>query len=263
MMDFVRRRHPFRALALFLLLGSASACGARQDVKPPDPALADRFLFERGTDALNRNKWLESREYFREIVDNYPQSPHRADAKLGMGDAYLGEDSPESLVLAANEFREFLTFYAAHERADYAQYKLALTYFNQMRAPDRDQTPTKQALAEFDRFFATYPNSSLTPEVKEKWRIARDRLSAWSYGVGLGYFRRQWYPGAIDRFREVIREDPGFSQIDGVYYHLAESFARTDNKAEAIPLFDRLVSEYTTSEHLEDAQERLQELKAQ
>jgi outer membrane protein assembly factor BamD (BamD/ComL family) len=99
--------------------------------------------------------------------------------------------------------------------------------------------------------------------VKERWRVARDRLSAWSYGVGLTYFRRRWYPGAIDRFREVIRDDPGFSQIDGVYYHLAESYARTDKKAEAIPLFDRLVSEYKTSEHLEKAQERLEELKAQ
>jgi TolA-binding protein len=99
--------------------------------------------------------------------------------------------------------------------------------------------------------------------VKEKWRIARDRLSAWSYGVGLTYFRQRWYPGAIDRFREVIRDDPGFSQMDSVYYHLAESLARTDKKAEAIPLFDRLVSEYKASEHLEKARERLQELQAQ
>jgi outer membrane protein assembly factor BamD len=257
------RTRVLRVLAVAFLLGSSVACGPKGPVRPPDPALADRFLFERGTDALTRRKWLDAREYFREIVENYPLSPHRADAKLGIGDAYLGENTAESLVLAANEFREFLQFYAAHPRADYAQYKLAMTFYAQMRAPDRDQTPTKEALVEFDTFFARYPNSPLMPEVKEKWRVARDRLSAWSYGVGLGYYRRRWYPGAIDRFREVIRDDPGFSQIDGVYYHLAESYARTDKKAEAIPLLDRLVSEYKTSEHLEKAQERLEELKAQ
>ena len=264
MTEFVfRSRDLVRAVVVLVLLLGAAACSAREEAPPPDPALADRFLFERGTDALNRRKWLDAREYYRQIVDNYPLSPHRADAKLGIGDAFLGEETAESLVLAANEFREFLTFYPTHERADYAQYKLAMTYFAQMRAPDRDQTPTKEALAEFDAFFTRFPNSPLTPEVKEKWRIARDRLSAWSYGAGLFYYRRQWYPGAIDRFREVIREDPGFSQMDGVYYHLAESLARTDKKAEAIPLFDRLVSEYKASEHLEKAQERLQELKAQ
>jgi outer membrane protein assembly factor BamD len=251
------------ALAISTLAVGLAACGARTADVPPDPALADRFLYERGTDALARRKWLDAREYLREIVDNYPGSPHRADAKLGVGDAYLGEGTAESLVLAANEYREFLTFYPTHRRADYAQYKLAMTFYEQMRAPDRDQTPTKEALAEFDLFFARFPESPLAPEVKEKWRIARDRLSAWSYGVGLTYFRQRWYPGAIDRFREVIRDDPGFSQMDSVYYHLAESLARTDKKAEAIPLFDRLVSEYKASEHLEKARERLQELQAQ
>ena len=34
-----------------------------------------------------------------------------------------------------------------------------MTHFKQMRAPDRDQTPTKEALAEFDVFFERYPNS--------------------------------------------------------------------------------------------------------
>jgi outer membrane protein assembly factor BamD len=258
----IRRRGVARCLAALALLLAVTACGGKKNVLPPDPAIADRFLFERGTEALNKKKWMEAREYFRQVVDNYPSSPHRADAKLGLGDTYLGEHSTESLVLAANEFREFLTFYPSHARSDYAQYKLAMTYFAQMHAPERDQSPTKEALTEFDTFFARYPNSPLTPEVRQKWRIARDRLSAATLDGAMFYYKRRWYPGAIDRFREVIRDDPSFSQIDTVYYYLAESLARTDKKAEAIPLFDRLLSEYKSSEYREKAQERLQELKA-
>ena len=63
----------------------------------PEP---DKFLFERGTEALNKKRWLVAREYFRELIDTYPQSPLRADAKLGIGDTYLGEGSAESYVLA-------------------------------------------------------------------------------------------------------------------------------------------------------------------
>ena len=77
----------------------------------------------------------ERAHYFQQIVDGYPQSPFRPDAKLGVGDAYLGEDTAESVVLAANEFREFLQFYPTNPRADYAQYKLAMSHFEQMRAP--------------------------------------------------------------------------------------------------------------------------------
>lgn len=239
------------------------ACSSRPVGPPPGAADPDRFLFDRGTEALAKRDWLDARTYFQQVVDSYPQSPVRPDAKLGIGDAYLGEGGADSVVLAANEFREFLTFYPTSPRADYAQYKLAMSHFRQMRAPERDQTETREALEEFDVFFQKYPNSPLTVEVKQNWRIARDRLSESIFRVGLHYFRSRWYPGAIDRLREVLRDDPGFSNRDGVYFYLAESLARTDKKAEAIPYLQRLLDEFVESEHREDALARLEELKDQ
>jgi outer membrane protein assembly factor BamD len=250
-------------LAVVTALLAASACGASRNEIPANTANPDRFLFDRGTESIKEEKWLDAREYFRQIVDNYPQSPLRPDAKLGIGDAYLGEDTTESLILAANEYREFLTFYPTNPRADYAQYKLAMSHFQQMRAPERDQTETKEALQEFQVFFDRFPTSALTSEVKQKWREARDRLSQHELGVGLSYFRARWCPGAVPRFREVLKIDPEFTRRDSVYFYLAECLARSDNKAEAIPYFERLLKEFTQSEHLEDARKRLEELKSQ
>lgn len=99
------------------------------------------------------------------------------------------------------------------------------------------------------------------PEVKQRWREARDRLSAASFRVGVFYYRSRWYPGAIDRFREVLRDDPGYTGRDAVYFYLAESLARTDKKAEAVPYFERIAKEFEQSEYLNDAQKRLQQLK--
>jgi outer membrane protein assembly factor BamD len=256
-------RRWWRLAGMVTLVAASAACGARQTTLPPGTAQPDRYLFEHGTEALQMEEWLNARTYFQQIVDGYPQSPFRPDAKLGVGDSYLGEDTAESVVLAANEFREFLTFYPTSPRADYSQYKLAMSHFQQMRAPERDQTETKAALVEFDVFFQKYPNSPLTAEVKQNWRIARDRLSESSYRIGMTYYRARWYPGAIDRFREVLREDPGFTGRDAVYFYLAESLARTDKRAEAIPYFERLLAEFDRSEHLEDARSRLEALKNQ
>lgn len=251
------------SVTLVLTLAASAACGGSRSGIPTNTANPDRFLYERGTAALKDGKWLDAREYFRQVVDNYPQSQFRPDAKLGMGDSYLGEKGAESLVLAANEFREFLTFYPRHERADYAQYKLAMSHFMQMRAPERDQTETIAALREFEIFFERYPNSALTPEVKMKWREARDRLSRAEFRVGYHYFRIRWCPGAIPRFRGVLKDDPEYSGRDEVYFYLAECLARSDKKAEAIPLYERLLEEFTQSEHAEDARKRLDEMKAQ
>jgi outer membrane protein assembly factor BamD len=256
-------KFPLAVLLSALLLAAAAGCASKESVVPPGTTQPDKFLMDRGNEELKEENWLRAREYYRQIVDNYPQSPLRPDAKLGIGDTYLGENTTEALVLAANEFREFLTFYPTNARADYSQFKLAMSHFEQMRAPERDQSETKEAIKEFEVFFERYPNSPLLPEVRKYWREARDRLSEASYRVGLFYFRSRWYPGAIDRFREVLKQDPAYTRRDAVYYYLAESLARTDKKAEAIPYFERLLKEFDQSEHRADAQKRLEELKAQ
>jgi outer membrane protein assembly factor BamD (BamD/ComL family) len=85
-------------------------------------------------------------------------------------------------------------------------------------------------------------------------------LSEASYKVGLYYYRARWYPGAIDRFKEVLKDDPGYPQRDAVYYYLAESLLKTEKKAEAVPYYDRLVKEFERSEYLDDARKRLETL---
>ena len=258
MTEYLRQRTWPRLLPAVVLF-AALACGSKPNVLPPG-AEPDKFLFDRGSEALKAGDWMKAREYFQRIVDNYPQSLFRADAKLAVGDAYLGEGGTANFVLATNEFREFLQFYPTNPRADYAQYKLAMSHYRQMRAPERDQTETRAALREFDAFFDRYANSQLAPEVKEKWRETRDRLSESSYRVGLYYYRVKWYPGAIDRFREILKDDPGFSFRDAVYFYLAESLVKTNKKAEALPYFERLVKEFEQSEYLDEAQKRLREL---
>jgi outer membrane protein assembly factor BamD len=249
-------------IALFSALLAAGACGGNRNETPATIPNPDRFLYDRALASLKDEKWLDAREYFRQVVDNYPQSPLRPDAKLGIGDSYLGEDTGESLVLAANEYREFLTFYPTNPRADYAQYKLAMSYYQQMRAPARDQTETKEALREFQVFFDRFPNSRLMPEVRQRWREARDRLSEHDLGVGVHYYRIRWWPGAIPRLQEILKTDPEFTHRDSVYFYLADSLARADRPDEAIPYFERLLKEFTQSEHLQDAQERLADLKS-
>jgi outer membrane protein assembly factor BamD len=251
-----------RTLALLVTVASAVACaGQLRGTVPPGTTEPDKFLFDRGTAALNEKKWLTAREFFKPIVETYTQSPYRPDAKLGLADTYLGEGTAEALTLALNEYREFLAFWPTNRRADYAQYKLAMTHFRQMRAPQRDQTETREAIKEFEVFLERYPNSSLLPEVRQQLRVARDRLAESDYLVGFFYYRQRWYPGAIDRFKALLKMDPEYTGRDAVYFYLAESLLKGKVPAEALPYYEKLVEEFETSEYLEDAHKRIVELK--
>jgi outer membrane protein assembly factor BamD len=250
-------------VALFVVSAASAGCGAARSEVPVGTAEADKFLFDRGQEEYKERNWLRAREFFRQIVENYPQSPYRPDAKLAVGDTYIGEDTAESLLLGINEFREFLTFYPTHARADYAQFRLAYAYSEQMLDPDRDQSATRDAIKELQVFIDRYPNSEMMPEASKLIRQAKDRLSESSFLVGRHYFRIEWYPGAIDRFREVLKNDPEYTGRDAVYFYLAESLRLTDRKAEALPYYERLLNEFEQSEHLEEARKRLAELKVQ
>jgi outer membrane protein assembly factor BamD len=247
-------------LALGLLLATG-ACGSKQDI-PTGVTEADKFLFDKGTEALNKKRWFSARQYFTRLVDNYPQSPHRPDAKLGIGDSYLGEATTETLAQATNEFREFLSYFPTHNRADYAQYKLGYVHYARMRGPARDQSETRLAIAEWERFVERYPNSGLMPEVRAKLRESRDRVSTSEYQVGLFYYKGGWYPAAIDRFKDLLAQDPLYTQRDAVYYYLGEALLKSNVQAEAVPYFDRLVKEFESSEFLLRAKTRLDEFKS-
>lgn len=251
----------FRLGLALCVLTLAGACKSDPPLPTPGSVDADKFLFDRGTKELQEKKWQSSRLYFRRLVDTYPQSPYRADAKLGVGDSYLGENRIESNILGANEFREFLTFFPLHPKADYAQYRLAIAYVRQILGPQRDQTATKDALRELDRFLKAHPNSPLKPEVEKVRRETRDRLSESEFKVGLFNYRYRMYAGAISRLSTLLTEDPEYTYRDGAYYYLAESLLKVKLTAEALVYYEKLIAEFKTSEYLERAQRRVAELK--
>lgn len=251
-------------VTLVALIATAAACGAGGTNRLPPAGLMDpdQWLFERGTEAIADRKWFTAREYFRRLVDGYPQSRHREDAKLGIGDSYIGEDSIESNILAINEFREFLTFFPVSPRADYAQYHTALAYSRQMLNSQRDQTATHDTIREIEAFLQRYPNSPLRPDALKLEREARDRLSQSEYEIGYFYARYNVCPGAISRFRDIIVKDPAFTHRDAVYFQMAECILKMGNPAEALPWFERVVVEFEQSEYLEKAKRRIAEIKA-
>ena len=256
--------HALKSLVLVAICGATVGlvgCASSGAI-PVGPAEADKVLLERGNEALAAKKWISARQYFSRLLDGYPQSAFRADAKLGVGDSYLGEGNSASFVFAVNEYREFLAFYPTSPRADYAQFQLATVHSRQMLAAQRDQTETREAIREFQTFVDRYPNSPLLPDGRERLREAKDRLADGELQVGTFYLHVGLYSSAIARFRYLLENDPEYTHKDALYFHLAEALQKSEKKAEALPYYERLVREFDQSQYLDEAKRRIAQLKA-
>ena len=259
----LRRACTSAGLGLLLAVAAGGCTTPRADIPAIGEVEADRLLFERGAAALDEGDWRRARQYFVEIRDNYPQSQFRAAARLGIGESYEQEGSTEAYVRALAEFQDFLSLYPTHPRAPFAQYKLGMVHFHQMRRAERDQTETRSAIREFETFLDRYPaEREWTPEVLGRLREARDRLSEHDFTVGHFYYRVKFYPGAVNRFRQILDNDPEYSKRDEVYFYLGESYAVGQAIAEAIPYFARILEEFEASEYAEEARVRISELEA-
>ena len=159
-------------------------------------------------------------------------------------------------MLAINEFREFLTFYPTNRRADYAQYKLGMAHYYQMRAPERDQTETREAIRELSSSSSGIRPARLREEGAAKLREARDRLSNSEYtGRRITITARSGIRARSNASRASSSATRFHASRRGVFLSGRSRSNGSSAPAEALPYYDRLIKEFEKSEYLRGSAE--------
>ncbi len=244
------------AVAALVLL---PACASHQLDMETLSSASDDIVWEAGNKAFAKKDWESARQYYRRLIEAFPQSEHQPDARIGLADSYFEEGGAGNYVLAVSAYREFLTLYPQHPRSDYAQFKAAESYFKQKNTPDRDQTQTSQALEEYERLLDVYPQSQYVEKVRERIRDCRQTLAKSHYQVGYFYQKtRKSWRSAIGRYETVLSDYPDYERIDEVLFRLGQVLSFQGRYAEARPHLARLKSEFPQSPFVPEA-EKLEE----
>lgn len=247
---------------IILLLASVfilTDCGKKPSELTPDIASSDEALFKLGQQYLKKDP-EKARLYFRQVIDSFPKSFYAQRAKLAIADSYFDKGDEGSMILAAAEYREFISLYPYSPSAAYAQYRIALTYFLKAYKPGRDQTKTWQALAEFKKVISLYPESQEAKEAQQKIKECEERLAEHNFGIAHFYYKVYAFKASIERFKEILTTFPNYSKIDKVYFYLADSYYKWGKKEESVPYFTKVVSDYPQSPLAKKAQEKLKEI---
>lgn len=218
---FGKSRQSLRFLAAISLFLGVTACAAPETERALDTYTAEE-IYTRGEMILEgQGKPKDSLIYFTEVERLYPYSEW---AKRGLiMQAYTLHKTRkyEEARIAA---QRYLDFYPGEEDAAYAQYLLALSFYDQIDEVGRDQGLTYQALQALRVVIEEYPNSEYTKSAILKFDLAFDHLAAKEMEIGRYYLKRRNYPAAINRFRTVVADFQTTSHTAEALHRLVEGY---------------------------------------
>jgi len=217
-----RGRRAANLAAGLVLAATLAACGGNRQRDVPIEDLSAEQIYQKAEFELeSNNEPEEAARLFSEVERLYPYSEWAKRALIMQAFAFHSDRDYENSRAAA---QRYIDFYPAEEDAAYAQYLLALSYYDQIDDIGRDQGLTFQALQALRVVIEQYPDSEYARSAMLKFDLAFDHLAAKEMEIGRYYLKRGHYTAAINRFRVVVEQFQTTTHTPEALHRLVESY---------------------------------------
>lgn len=222
-----QQKHLVRALAVAMMAGSVSACGAfgagreRESVQYVDEPVAQ--LYNRGIDAIETQRYPQALAAFEEVERQHPYSSWARRSMLMEAFVHYQARQYDSSI---EDAQRFVSLHPGNDSAPYAYYLIAICHFERITDVGRDQGTTERALAALNDVVRRYPETAYARDARLKIDMVYDQLAGKEMSVGRFYLERDQHLAAINRFRTVI-ENPNFqttSHTPEALHRLVEAY---------------------------------------
>ncbi len=215
-----------------IALGLAvSACSSSNDAAKaalnPDPP--DR-MYAVGDAFMAKGKWEDAAKKFEDLERDHPYAAEARRAVAMSAYAYFKAGKyPEAITNG----KRYTTLHPGTKEAALAHFVVASAYYDEMRGPNRDQSNTRKALAEFKILKARYADSQYAKDADNRIRICEDSLAAAEMEVGRYYLKNKQHLAAINRFKTVVTEFQTTQHVEEALMRLTEGYMLLGIKQEA------------------------------
>ncbi len=228
----IRQVSKLATAAGILALGLAvSACSSSNDAAKaalnPDPP--DR-MYATGDAFMAKGRWEDAARKFEDLERDHPYAPEARRAVAMSAFAYYKAGKyPEAITNG----KRYTTMHPGTKEAALAHNVVASAYYDEMRGPNRDQSSTRKALAEYKILKARYPDSQYAKDADNRIRVCEDSLAASEMEVGRYYLKNKNHVAAINRFKTVVTEYQTTQHVEEALMRLTEGYMILGIKQEA------------------------------
>ena len=178
-------------------------------------------LYLTGTDAMERGRYDDAILYFNEVERQHPYSEWASRAQIMTAfTAYEARRYDEAITAA----RRYIELHPGNDETAYANYLIAICYFEQIVDVGRDQGTTEFAKSALTDVIRGYPDSDYAKDAQLKLDMVNDQLAGKELAIGRWYLRNNQALAAINRFRTVVTDYPTTSHSPEALYRMVEGY---------------------------------------
>ncbi len=186
--------------------------------------------YEDGLKSLEDGDVLFAAKKFNEAETLFPQSEWAPKSALMAAYSYYIQDYYSD---ATAELERFARIYPTHKNLDYANYLLAICYYEQIVDEKKDLDSILKAREHFILLVNKFPNTEYALDAEFKIDLINDILASKEMYLGRYYFdKKKWIP-AINRFKTVVDEYDTTIYVEEALHRLVEVYYTIGLKKEA------------------------------
>ncbi len=206
--------------------------------------------YKEGKRSLEEGDVLYAAKKFNEAEILYPQSVWAPKSALMAAYSYYIQDYYGDSIA---ELNRFIKIYPRNENIDYANYLLAICYYEQIVDEKKDLYSILNAKEAFDVIIKEHPNTEYALDAKFKLDLINNILASKEIYVGRYYFeKKKWIP-AINRFRTVVDDYETTIYVEEALHRLVEVYYTLGLVEEAKKYANVLGYNYKSSDWYENS----------
>jgi len=201
--------------------------------------------YKEGLNFLDKNDGLSAAKKFNEAELLFPQSEWAPKSALMAAYSYYAYDYYGDSIY---ELEQFIKKYPKDERISYANFLLAMCYYQSIVDEKKDLEPLLKARDKFIYVVENYPNTDFAMDAKFKLDLIREILASKEMYLGNYYIQREKWIAAINRFKTVINDYETTIYVEEALHRLVELHYKIGLENEAKKYANLLGYNYLSSD---------------